>query len=341
MKFVESITVSRAVSISFVFLPLKMKPILLIPFHSYKTIFYLLICSSFAFIIWIFFRILFPFEEGLVNVSCSVLRVVHVMGYVMGDRWFMLWVTDSYRKVLQGLMEFGERLKSIIKLIPPCNIIADIGTDHAYIPVFAVRNGICIKAVATDLKNGPIRIAEKSIAKYGLENYIETRTGDGLSCIHENEADVIVIAGIGGLLTVEILGRDIAKAKNAKTLVIQPMNSIEVVREWLFKNGFEIYDEILSLEDGKLYCAIAARWTGKLTETDDIYYHVGQLLIERDGPLIKKYLRSKLSRFDKIIAGLGKSHDSDTEVKEKFVKLRNSILKIIQSVEEGEALNCK
>jgi len=97
-------------------------------------------------------------------------------------------------------MELKGRLKLIADLTPKCNIVCDIGTDHAYIPIYLVMNKKCQRALACDVRKGPIGFAEKNIAEYGLSQYISTRIGYGLEPLEDNEVDVVVIAGMGGLL---------------------------------------------------------------------------------------------------------------------------------------------
>ncbi|MGI6778641.1 MAG: tRNA (adenine(22)-N(1))-methyltransferase [Acetivibrionales bacterium] len=200
-------------------------------------------------------------------------------------------------------MELKGRLKLIASKVSPCNIICDIGTDHAYIPIYLVLNGISAKAVATDVKEGPVLIAEKNIRKYKLEHAIQTRVGYGLECINDEEAEVIIIAGMGGMMIHDILEAGIEKAKKSNSIILQPMNAIEVVREWLFSNGFDIYDEGLAREGTRIYNVIATRWTGKEKHKDMVYYYMGEKLIEKRDPLAGKYLVNKMAQLEKVIKG--------------------------------------
>ena len=171
-------------------------------------------------------------------------------------------------------------------MVPECNIVCDVGTDHAYIPIYLVNNKKCKKAIASDIRPGPINIAKKNIEEYGLLDSIETRIGNGLDTIKENEEDVIIIAGMGGIIIKDILERGIDKAKKANALILQPMYAIEVVHEWLCSNGFEVYDEKLAREEKKIYDVIAAKWTGKIQKKDILYHHIGEKLFEKR-PLTK------------------------------------------------------
>lgn len=198
-------------------------------------------------------------------------------------------------------MELSGRLKLIAQMVPECNIVCDIGTDHAYIPIYLLNNKKCKKAIASDIRVGPINVAKKNIEKYKLLDKIEMRVGDGLDVIKKNEEDVIIIAGMGGILIKEILEKNIDKAKKAKILILQPMYAVEVIHEWLCNNGFEVYDEKLVKEEYKIYDVIVTKWTGKIQKKDTLYYYIGERLFENKDPLLKIHIKNKIKQLDKII----------------------------------------
>ena len=101
---------------------------------------------------------------------------------------------------MQNNLKLNARLEMIAERIPKCRILADVGTDHAYIPIYAVKNGYCRKSLAVDLREGPLGMASANIKRYGLGEFIETRLGNGLEPITLDECDVVVIAGMGGSL---------------------------------------------------------------------------------------------------------------------------------------------
>lgn len=228
-------------------------------------------------------------------------------------------------------MELKGRLKAIAGEVQTCDIVSDIGTDHAYIPIYLVGNRICRKAIATDVREGPIRIAQKNINEHRLENLIETRVGDGLIPIRPEEIDTVIIAGMGGLLIRDILEESMDKARKATRLILQPMNAIEVVREWLYKNGFQISSEILAGEGNKIYNIMSARWTGEPTEKDQVYYYIGEKLIERKDPLLEKYINRKIRQFDSIISGMELSEKRGHEAS-CYRYLRDSMKDILEKL---------
>jgi len=208
-------------------------------------------------------------------------------------------------------MKLNKRLLKIASMVPNCDILADIGTDHAYIPIYAVLNRICSKAVAADLRKGPLEKARENIRKYGVEDFIELRLGNGLEPILQKECDTVVIAGMGGMLIKDILSVSLDKARYTRLLLLQPNNAADVLRKWLHENGFEITEERLAEDAGKIYCIISAKWTGNVVNKDEFYYYIGDKLIESKDPLLRPYIEKKIKELDVIIAGRAKARKEE------------------------------
>lgn len=201
-------------------------------------------------------------------------------------------------------MKLNDRLKMIAEKIPNCDIVADIGTDHAYIPIYSVMNGLCKKALAVDLRKGPLEIAVKNIKKHGLEKNIETRLGNGLEPVLPEECDVVIVAGMGGNLIKDILSSSYEKPNKAKLLLLQPNNAPDALRKWLYENGFDIVSENLAYDAGKIYCLISAVSTGKSTKKDSFSYYIGEKLLNVENKkLLKAYLLKKAEELDAVIKG--------------------------------------
>lgn len=228
-------------------------------------------------------------------------------------------------------MKLKGRLKLIAKKIPRCITICDIGTDHGYIPIYCILKGICERAVATDVRKGPLLIAQENIKRYGLDENIETRLGDGLEPVAEVEADVIVIAGMGGILIRDILKRDYEKAKKA-LLILQPMNAPEALREWLYSEGFEIVDEELAKEGSKFYNVISVKWTGISRQLDEIYYHIGEKLIQKPDPLAEEFIKKRLGQIDRILKELEANPDGNADVRNEYIWMRNSLNNLLEDI---------
>lgn len=197
-------------------------------------------------------------------------------------------------------MIISERLKNVASLVEKCSSMADIGTDHAYIPIYLVKNKICESAIASDINEGPVEKARKNIALEGLTDYIECRLGGGLSTIKPGEVQCAVIAGMGGNLIRDILNDGAAVVKSLDTIIMQPVQNPEVLRKYLYLSGYDIIDEELTFEDGKYYEIIKAKYDTKQHDVDEIFYEIGYKLIEKRHPLICDYINFKLNKCYKI-----------------------------------------
>ena len=150
-------------------------------------------------------------------------------------------------------MQISERLRTVAGMVSPGCRLADVGTDHAYIPIYLMQNGVIPQAVAMDINQGPLLRATENIRRYGLTGRIETRLSDGLEKLQAGEADTILIAGMGGLLMVRILENGQGVLAGCRELVLQPQSDIRSVRAYLEEKGWQLDREDLVFEDGKYY----------------------------------------------------------------------------------------
>ena len=213
-------------------------------------------------------------------------------------------------------MMLTERLKKIADCIE-CNVLADIGTDHGYIPIYAVKNGKCEKAIACDVNKGPLKSAEENIASYGLSAKIETRLSDGLEGLGTGEADTIVIAGMGGFLIRDILERGADRLDGRTTLLLQPMVAVSELREYLIKNGYNIFNEHLAREGDKFYNILCVG-KGKCEYTERDILLGRNIEGDENYP---DYVTFHKNVITKIIDGLSKSTGKDDEIAELKRKL--------------------
>ena len=154
--------------------------------------------------------------------------------------------------------QLSPRLKTILSFVEG-DCLADIGTDHGYLPIEACLDNIVKKALACDYYPGPLSKAVINIERFGLADKIETRLGFGLQPVEVGEADSAVISGMGGMKIIEILSASKEVAKNLKMLIVQPQHDIPAVRQYLSDEGFEIFDEVLIVEKHRKYTVIAAK----------------------------------------------------------------------------------
>ena len=213
------------------------------------------------------------------------------------------------------------RFWAICSMVKKCKTVADIGTDHAYIPTFLLLKGIAENAVAMDIKKGPLDRAEATTKKYGVFEKCDLRLSDGLDELKENEADVIIIAGMGGLLINEILLKNAKKHKNA-LFILQPMTAEDEVRRFLEKNGFEILNERLAREENKIYHILAVRF-GEMKIKNELYYHLGEKLFENNDENLDFAIEKMINKYSTILKGLSEAQNEHEEKKNYALSLLN------------------
>lgn len=207
------------------------------------------------------------------------------------------------------------------ELVKNSTIVADIGTDHAYVPVFLVLTGKCEKALAMDINKGPLIRAEENIKKFSLEDKISTRLSDGLKNITDGEVDTAIIAGMGGILINNIIDSDKERLKSVKRFILQPMTAVEETRKYLLKNGFSIENERLAKENEKIYTIISAV-RGEMTIDKEIYYHIGKKLIENKDEILPELLDGKIYEYEKAINSIKNTENEEAKKRaEYFEKL--------------------
>ena len=216
-------------------------------------------------------------------------------------------------------MKLGERLKTIAAMVPKGAVLADIGTDHAYLPIFLVEQGIVSRAIAGDVHKGPYLSAKSTVLEAGLQDGISVRLGDGLEVLTPGEADVIAIAGMGGPNIVDILSSRPEIISEVKRLILQPMIGAAQVRHWLTDNGWRLIQEQLVEDEGRLYQVIAAeRGKGELTEP--ILAEIGPLLWQERNPLLRRHIAELTSHLRGVLRAMSESREAVNSAKyQEFV----------------------
>lgn len=155
-------------------------------------------------------------------------------------------------------MELSERLQAVADMVAEGSRVADIGCDHGYTSIYLVKEGKCPHIIAMDVKKGPLERVKANISKYLVSDYIEVRLSDGTDALQEQEADTLLISGMGGRLTIGILKRTFARLGKDFALVLQPQSEIFLVRAFLREEGIKIIDEAMVFDQGKYYQVIKA-----------------------------------------------------------------------------------
>lgn len=175
------------------------------------------------------------------------------------------------------MLNLSERMLMAAKMVRKGNAVADIGTDHAYLPAYLVLNGICPKALACDVRKGPLENAKKTVEHYGIEDKITLRLSDGFDEIEPFEAQDFIMCGMGGTLMEQLVSRAYWLKDKSKRIIVQPQSHAEDIRRFFVENGFKILFEDACTDGGKLYCALAAEYTGETVKKPVSYIYTGEL----------------------------------------------------------------
>lgn len=232
-------------------------------------------------------------------------------------------------------MNIGDRLEAIGKLVPQGCVLADIGTDHAYLPVWLLEQGKIARAIAGDIAEGPCLAAKNTVSMHGMKGKVEVRLGSGLKVLQAGEADCIAIAGMGASTMIEILEADMPLAVEAKRLVLQPMAGAASLRKWLCQNGWCIVAEDLVADGRHLYEIIVAE-RGESASFSDAALEIGPQLMEAKHPLLAQQFAKQINNYKKLLTSMGKSEQA--RASEKYLAWE----KLVQELEVlADACNCK
>lgn len=181
--------------------------------------------------------------------------------------------------------------------------MADIGTDHAYLPAFLIETGAVPRAIAGDVMAGPLEAARQTVTEAGLLDQIELRLGDGLQVLRPGEVTTVTLCGMGGALMAQLLAA--VSLESIKRLVLQPMESPERLRGWLTSNGWRIVHEELVEDAGRIYVVLAAERGEQQLSPDELL--IGPLLQEAAGRILQRYLARWIAQLERALAGARQS----------------------------------
>ena len=202
-------------------------------------------------------------------------------------------------------MQLSLRLAAISKMVHSGNRLVDVGCDHGYLPVYLVLNKKIPSAIAMDVRKGPLLRAKEHVQQYRVSDYIELRLSDGLSALKAGEGDTLVIAGMGGPLMERILTEGRLVLDSFQELILQPQSDIGHFRHFIRKQGWEIREEEMIVEDGKFYpmMRVTKSTEGYVpwTKEEEAF---GRLLLEARHPVLQLYLQRELRIREQILEKL-------------------------------------
>ncbi len=173
------------------------------------------------------------------------------------------------------MVSLSKRLNAVASLVKSGSSVADVGTDHGYIPVYLVKNNISPFAVAMDINEKPLASCKALVKEEGLEDIVQTRLSNGLEKLNKGECDTVIIAGMGAELIVDILSN--CDFVNELHLILQPMTHPELARKYLFDNGFEINNDFIVTDGKHSYSIFDANYAGKITPKAQKDYFLGNI----------------------------------------------------------------
>lgn len=221
-------------------------------------------------------------------------------------------------------MKLSPRLKAAADLVRCGKKIADIGTDHAHLPIYLVENGICPQAIGSDLREGPIANAKANVASAGLSDRIQLRLASGLDKVSPDEADDVIIAGMGGILISEILEKAQWLKDESKHLVLQPQSHAEILRTYLISNGYRIECENVCEDTGRLYCVMSVYYNSDKKAYPEHYEYYGEIPSCKS-PLAEEYL---LRLSDRYVRDAGNMRCADPAGAEELYRIADTLNRI-------------
>lgn len=218
------------------------------------------------------------------------------------------------------MFHYSSRIRKLFELAGNCRVLGDVGTDHALVPIYMVENGMCTRAIASDINKGPLRKASDNLRRSGLWQKIDLRLGEGLEPYKPGECDVYVIAGMGGITIAEILEDRPQVAQTAEKLILQPNTCRAELRKFLNENGYEILDETCAAEKKHIYVFLTVKYTGcapKVLSNTDL--EMGTILQDKPEGVI--YFRALYEKMHRKLVGLKHSYGVPKEEMEAVESL--------------------
>lgn len=215
-------------------------------------------------------------------------------------------------------MKINARLKTIGDLVEANSFCLDVGCDHALLDIYLVKQNKNIKAIASDIAEGPLEQAKANIKRERLEDEIEVRIGDGLDT-YSDEVDTIIISGMGGRSIIGICKNNSKVLKKIKTLILSPNNYQEDVKRYLCKNGFYIENEEF-VKDKKFIYQIIILKKGKKKYSKKEYFF-GPVFLEKKGPLFREYYLREMKSREILLTLLPKNYRLKKYITKKEIEM--------------------
>ncbi len=224
-------------------------------------------------------------------------------------------------------MRVKPRLSAVAGLVPEDGVVADIGTDHAYLPIYLVQKGLARRVIAVENRPGTLDGARRSLNLFNQAHKIELRLGDGLEALHRADGvETVILAGLGGRTICRLLARSRERWFWFKRLVLQPMQETPLLRRWLTAHHWCLVRERLVCESGRFYEIMAVE-QGQQVAADPLLYEIGPCLFQERDPLLAPFIRRKIERCHAVIHTLRASSSPESQVRLIHLEQKKARLK--------------
>lgn len=234
-------------------------------------------------------------------------------------------------------IKLSKRLETIVEMVPVTgddSCVADIGTDHGFVPIRLMELEKAGRALAMDVRKGPLQRAQEHVLTCGMQDRIETRLSDGMQKLQAGEADTVVIAGMGGELMLRILkSADPAVIAGIRTFLLSPQSELAIFRHGLEDIGLAIREERMLEEDGKYYTIMRVEH-GKMHADSEAEYRYGMCLTEDSVPVLRELLEKEERQYREIADHLNKQEREGAKARLEEISV------LLQQIEEAKQKLC-
>lgn len=222
-------------------------------------------------------------------------------------------------------MQLSKRLQTVAHLVHSGGVVADVGCDHGFTIIYLVEKHLAAAGIAMDVADGPLERAREHIMQHGLEDKIAIRKSDGLTHLAENEADTILISGIGGALMERILREYPHTTQSAGELILSPQSEIHKVRHALHDLEFVIAQEEMVFDMGKYYTILRCERGKEHYATEEEYIYGGYLMRTKH-PVFLEYMQKELARVQRVLEAMPDAQPA----RQQLLKEQQTILAILE-----------
>lgn len=235
--------------------------------------------------------------------------------FALHEKYTDYTIDKSERRRTMNKNQLSERLAMVAQFVPQDTVLADIGSDHAFLPCFLINKGMISRAIAGEVVVGPFESAKRNVEMNGFANHIEVRLANGLEAIEDvDEVQTVTIAGMGGTLITSILEAGKDRLTHVRRIIAQPNIYSIAIRQWAVANGFYLVDEEILQEDGKIYeVLVLEKGTADYSKADLL---MGPVLRQKKSDVFQAKWQRELQEWQRVMNALDNAEQTE-EIKQK------------------------